>query len=795
MIIREVELKNIRSHSDSLIKLKDGINLILGDIGAGKSSILYAIEFALFGTGSRFGRNKVELLRNGERSGWVEVKFENRDKEYLFHREIKDESDKGGWVIEDGVKTNLSARELRQNALNVLGLKESKSTNSKSYIYEYAVFTPQEEMKKILEDKPEDRMKLLRKAFGLTDYANARDNAEIIKKSFGNEIKSLKAQTEDMPEKIEERSRILKELELLRENEKMISAEIYGLRRAEEELKKKIAECERRDEEREEIAKKLNGVRNEIGYLHSELNRVESELVRIGELKTRLPSLEKDYLRYNELESTINSEYSKREERKRYEFIVKDRRSRIDSLKKEIDEIRREISREGEIAEHIKALESEIERSDVEERSKKNFERKTSVKKDIESLDNELKALRDEEKGYRELSGQKYCPKCGQPLTEEHVRRLISETEEEIERKEAERKELLEIERELELEEKSIIESRKRVEALNRELQSALRESDRIEERRRELSVKEEEMRREEEEYSSACAKRDSVVVGNISTLEAERNGLKRRYEEHVRAKGEIEREQELKDERDSKSERVEKLAAEEKALMEKAESLEPVKDELKRLRNEENELVGELSAKEEKLKNTGELIRRQDEEIKKVDDEIEKLERKEERRKKLEIAAEYLTNFAEKMEIIEKNLVNFLNQEFQAKFQELFSMLIDNEITVDVDESFTPVIKENGMDINLSSLSGGERTSVAMAYRLALNRTVQMESTGMEESTIILDEPTDGFSAEQIGQFGELLRVIGCKQVILVSHEQELESCADHMLRVEKENGTSRVM
>ncbi len=795
MIIKEIRLKNIRSHANSVIDLREGINFIHGDIGAGKSSILYAIEFALFGTGSRFVKNEIKLLRAGEKSGFVEVEITTAGKNYLFHREIKEGNDRGGWIIEDGVKEQLSASELRREALEILKLREPKSSRSRSYIYEYAIFTPQEEMKRILEDRPEDRMKLLRKAFGLTDYANARDNAEIIEKSFGNEMKSLKMQTEDMPEKVEERSKTMKELELLRENEKTISAEIYDLRRAEEELKKKIAECERRDEEREEIDKKLDSVRNETGYLHSELNRVESELVRIGELKTRLPALEKDYLRYNELESTINREYSKREERKRYEFIVKELRSRIDSLKKEIDEIRRGISREGEIAERIKALEREIERSDAEERSKKNFERKASVKKDIESIDNKLKELRDEEKGYRELSGQKYCPKCGQQLTEEHVRRLISEIEEEIERKEAERKELLKIEKELELEEKSIIESRKRVEALNRELQSAIRESDRIEERRRELSVKEEEMRREEEEYSSACAKRDSIMVGDISALEAERNGLKSKYEEYVLAKGEIEREQELKDERDSKSERVKKLAAEEKALMEKAESLEPVKDELKRLRNEEKELVGELSAKEEKLKNTGELIRRLEEEIKKVDDEIEKLERKEERRKKLEIAAEYLTNFAEKMEIIEKNIVNFLNQEFQTKFQELFSMLIDDEITVEVDETFTPVIKENGMDINLSSLSGGERTSVAMAYRLALNRTVQRESTGMEESTIILDEPTDGFSAEQIEQFGELLRNIGCKQVILVSHEQELMSCADHVVRVEKENGISRVM
>ena len=36
------------------------------------------------------------------------------------------------------------------------------------------------------------------------------------------------------------------------------------------------------------------------------------------------------------------------------------------------------------------------------------------------------------------------------------------------------------------------------------------------------------------------------------------------------------------------------------------------------------------------------------------------------------------------------------------------------------------------------------------------------------------------------------LLEALGSKQVILVSHERELESMADHIFRVEKRSGTS---
>ncbi|MDY6984990.1 MAG: AAA family ATPase [Candidatus Thermoplasmatota archaeon] len=796
MIIREIRLKNIRSHSDTVVGMREGINLIHGDIGAGKSSVLYAIEFALFGTGSRFGKNDIKLLRAGERSGFVEVRLDVEGRDYAFHREIKDGYDKGGWVVEDGLRSSLSAVELRRRALEALKLREPKSSRSRSYIYEYAIFTPQEEMKKILEDRPEDRMKLLRKAFGLTDYANARDNAGIITKAFESESKGLKQQIDEMQPRREELSAAVKELDSMREEEKKVSAELDVTKRKDEEMRKRIAEWESREKELQDTRMKLQGVRDEIAHLRSDIERLERDLVRIRDLREGLAALEKDYARYAELDRIINEERSKKAERDGYESRAKDLESSIKALEEEIEEHRKEISREKEIDQRIEALKREVDPSVAEERWRKNTEEKTSVAKDLELLEKKLKDLDREERGYRELSGQKVCPKCGQELTEEHVRNLISKIEEERSDIVRGRDELLARRSGLEREGKIIEEERRRIDGLNRELQSAVAEKNRIELHKKALSDKEKKRRALEAERSVVCAKRDSITVTDIATLETERKGLKSRYDEYIRARGEVERDKELKEEQDSKRGKVIVLADEEKALEEKAGVLEPVSEELRTMRSEREAVVRELSSQGERLKNVRELVKRQEEEIKRLGEEIRKLEAKEERRKRLDDAARWLTDFAEKVEMIEKNVVNFLNQEFQTKFQELFSLLIDGgEISVEVDEGFTPVIRENGMDINLSSLSGGERTSVAMAYRLALNRTVQRESSGMEESTIILDEPTDGFSAEQIEQFGELLRVIGCRQVILVSHEQELEGCADHVVRIVKENGISRII
>jgi DNA repair protein SbcC/Rad50 len=63
-----------------------------------------------------------------------------------------------------------------------------------------------------------------------------------------------------------------------------------------------------------------------------------------------------------------------------------------------------------------------------------------------------------------------------------------------------------------------------------------------------------------------------------------------------------------------------------------------------------------------------------------------------------------------------------------------------------------------------------------------------------MESNLLILDEPTDGFSKEQLLKVQDILIELECPQVIIVSHEQELESFADQIFRVSKEHGVSTI-
>ncbi|MGC8937034.1 MAG: hypothetical protein ACP5KV_06725, partial [Candidatus Methanomethylicaceae archaeon] len=149
---------------------------------------------------------------------------------------------------------------------------------------------------------------------------------------------------------------------------------------------------------------------------------------------------------------------------------------------------------------------------------------------------------------------------------------------------------------------------------------------------------------------------------------------------------------------------------------------------------------------------------------------------------------------FSQALERIELTILMGANREFNEEFSRFFAFMVEDPTkSVEVDEDFTPIIMQDTYEQEISNLSGGERTALALAYRLALNEIVQKRS-GAEGGLIIMDEPTDGFSKDQIGKIGDLIRELGPVQAVIVSHERELEGAADHIFRIQKENGKSKI-
>jgi len=121
--------------------------------------------------------------------------------------------------------------------------------------------------------------------------------------------------------------------------------------------------------------------------------------------------------------------------------------------------------------------------------------------------------------------------------------------------------------------------------------------------------------------------------------------------------------------------------------------------------------------------------------------------------------------------------------------------VLEDDTLVARLDATFTPILQQHGFDTDLSFLSGGERTAVALAYRLALVRAVHVLLPHLGTAgLVILDEPTEGFSREQLERVTDVLRGIGAGQLLIVSHDPVLEGFVDRIVRVHKDGDTSRV-
>jgi exonuclease SbcC len=119
--------------------------------------------------------------------------------------------------------------------------------------------------------------------------------------------------------------------------------------------------------------------------------------------------------------------------------------------------------------------------------------------------------------------------------------------------------------------------------------------------------------------------------------------------------------------------------------------------------------------------------------------------------------------------------------------------MLVSENFSIRLSDDFSPIIEQQDYELDYAFLSGGERTAVALAYRLALNQVINSVLSKINtKDLVILDEPTDGFSEQQLDKMRDVLQELNVSQLIVVSHEQKIEGFVDNVIKLKKENGIS---
>lgn len=670
MIVRHLELENIRSYRRASIDFPLGKTLFEGDIGSGKSTILMALEFALFGFGTESGAS---LLRVGSAEGKVTMTFSTDSGEYVVERGLVRKG-RGVQQTNGALKTpegdlDLSPSELKERVLEVLGFNEAPDPRAQSWIFRYAIYTPQEEMKAVLALAPDLRLQILRRAFGVEDYKTAAENS----------------------------ANLLREI-----RRKAGEYEVLG--RGVQELQKKLAEIR---EQREADAGRAAAARQKQDAMTEQLRALKREKEELRERELQLRN-SKETIKLLK-EKIVDVQKSAEAEK----ATGKELAQRADALRRRLGEAKKPRP-------PSKLSPAVLEAS--AESARKRIERLTAMEARISSKLGE----------YRSILKKGKCPVCDRKVKARDFKDVAK-------KKRTERRHVV----------AELVQERSK----EKDLRDQAKEMREYEQKVKEAKELELELKRCDADLSRSRQK--------MARAESEARAAGFRIER-------LERKLTMLTPFTKRAEEVaHRIEAAEERLAEHRDALSRVTEGMEQAAKREAEIGQEVSEKEKAAKLSETLQ---------------------------EYGLWLSDYFVPALRLIEKNVLWSLNQEFDSLFRRVYASLVEDPgKDARVDEVFTPIVTQDDYDQDVYYLSGGERTSVSLAYRLALNSLVQ-RITG-KSSMLILDEPTDGFSREQMGSVREVLDEIGCQQVIVVSHERELESFADQVLRVVKENGESVVL
>ncbi|MFA5071717.1 MAG: hypothetical protein WC511_05155 [Candidatus Pacearchaeota archaeon] len=680
MRIKKIVLENIRSYESQEINFVDGSTLLSGDIGAGKTSVLLAIEFALFGL--QPGQRGSALLRNGAKDGAVKLIFEIEGNEITIERTLK----KSKTISQDycslfinGEKKEMAVTELKSKILELLDYP-AEFAKKQNILYKFTVYTPQEEMKQIILEDAETRINTLRHVFGIDKYKTILENVTIL----ATKLREEKRMKEGMVANLEQDKFLLvskeSELEEKKKNVPLFELELYEKK----EIRKKI------QTEKEEISKKID-----------EKNKLQSEIE-----KTKIMIMNK--------EETIFSNAKT-----------------ISQLKLQVAELQNLAFDESELA----VLEKRI--SD----NKKEKEKLNNSYLEINSKINSVSFRMEEDKKLeKKISSLEICPTCLQNVDSVYRANVMNkihnsefEFKNQIQTLEEEKMKVLENLRKTEF---SISSDEKRFTDLRilkiklQGIEEKLTQINNIEKSNLLLKKDMEMLKQHSELLSSAIM--DLSRVANLAELK------QREFEDILR------------------QERISEIK-----LAESKKEIEFFSSQIEQLKS----AIGKT-----------ELIKNQLNYLSELENWLSK-------------------QFTTLISFIEKNVMLKLKTEFSTLFAEWFYTLVSDTFSVRLSDDFTPIVEQQDYEIEYAYLSGGERTAIALAYRLALNQVInKLMSKIKTRDLIILDEPTDGFSEQQLDKMRDVFQQLNIGQLIIVSHEQKIEGFVNNVIKFKKENGITKV-
>ena len=325
-MIRNIELVDFLAHSNTKLEFENDATVFVGDNGAGKSSIIDAITFSLFGEHAR--KNNKGLIRRGANQGFAKIEFSANGKNYQAVRKIDSKGTLTAQFAEyvDGKLVPIAEGERKQfgesmtkHVEETLGMDFEK--------LKIASIVQQGELSSIIKAKPKEFKELLNTIIGIDKLDAAltsmrtvqREFRSTIQKKFGyddtqvellenkiaeyqNESKNARPRLEQLDVEKREQELLIAKLEKQIQNDSTKESQLKDLESRKKEwqeyAKDVIKSIQNEVAEKEEIvneckpcfaiSKNKNEIESEINKIQKKLSAIESELNDLEKKQVRL---------------------------------------------------------------------------------------------------------------------------------------------------------------------------------------------------------------------------------------------------------------------------------------------------------------------------------------------------------------------------------------------------------------------------------------------------------------------------------------------------------------------------
>lgn len=737
MILKKVIIENIRSHEYLEFEPASiGVTAISGENGAGKSTIVDAFSWSLFGTRLHGLRNK-NYIREGvdakEKTVQVTSYIRVGNTDFMIRRKITSNEgaceckvfsyneEIGDWEFESGPAVTHAESFIR----SILNIDEKGFLSS--------VFIQQKQVDQIVSASPTERGQVIEKLIGVSAITEstklAREESRALQRAADiiqpGSLDDEKAKVEEFKIKVTTAKANLKEVE---ETLKTLEQELVVLRATEQ------AETE---------------LQNHLDSLNTSLDNVKKD---DSYLKENL----KNYTKILKDNSEISIDYKLKEiiEEELSESLEKEK-----AIQNELNNINIQITRYTSLFEEtlnydeIKAAYDEITDNYNDLMNKKSVldEALMGLKVKVKSVKQHLELLK---------SGAAECPVCGHPILnpEEEFKK---HTEEQNENK----KEFKQIKEELtELEEaiSKIGNDKSQYEAL---LEKATEQVNSVDDFKK---AKENKQTKEAELNSiQLVINKNREQLADINANEKHRDLINTAKEQVTIS------EQRLKD---NKKERA-RLEKEISTLNVLPKSTYKV-------------LLNNLKEKEDLLVKTNIQKASLDGELKLIVEQAKQAVQDYKRCKEASENYERLHNQITIMNLTNQSLIKFKEQRIKNSIPELtdiaseiLARFTDNKFTqlILTDKFETFVVTENNVKRPVSQLSGGELSAAAIALRLA----IALFLNNGQQHLLILDEVLTAMSSDLSQLILETITSLTNAQIILIAHNDGINSFADKVVHL----------